>query len=464
MINYLLLNLLFKENKVKSLSHQIFIIIALILFMRTAQADIIDANEAYDNKDFTTAFNEYQELSKLGNETAIYNSAVMLMNGEGVAIDLIKAYAWSSLLNDENKPEWNNLTKTLHQQFNQEQRAQAETMASEFRSLYGSESIYAKLAPITYQEKESSTKEHEFDIKILERKAPRYPMTALRNGNQGWVRLGFYVYPDGSARDFYVIESVPEGMFDEVSINAVSQFKFDVNYKQGIEPYPIQSRQTIQYELNVSDETSLAKSYNEHLEKLEKLAKKGHPDAQYYYALAASSRSMINKYVELDDVSVNEWLLKAAQNGNHDAQYQLGQNILSGKGCKVEKQKGVDWLVYAADKGHAKSARQAYKMLTKSAYLNNTNKPPSHWLKKAAEGGDPESQLDYAHHLAFSTPEPESTTLISKYLKAFLKERDKNVKYYQTMAQLYILKGNPKKAEKELKKAQKMAKKLGWKI
>lgn len=260
-----------------------------------------------------------------------------------------------------------------------------------------------------------------------------------------------------------MIESVPEGKFDEATLEAVEHFKFKVSFAEGIEPYPVTATQTIQYELAVNDKNILSKLYKKHLKKLENLAHKGHPDAQYYYALAASSQSLVNNYVKLDDVQVNDWLLKAAQNGNLDAQYQLGQNILSGKGCKVEKQKGIDWIVYAADKGHPKAARKAYHLLTKNQHLNNTNLAPEHWLKQAADQGDPESQLEYAHFLAIKGNKTDKVQ-IEKYLEQYLKERNKSVKYHQVKAQLYQLEGNPKKAQKELKKAKKMAKKLGWEI
>lgn len=430
----------------------------------TTSADILDARNAYDNKDYESAFTQYMELARLGNGQARYNVAVMYFKGQGTDKDLAKAYGWAQLVDYETDNEFIDLVAEIEKKLNDQELEEAQSEAQKIKAQFGEDAIFSQLAPISYQSQNTENSENEYKLDIIKRPAPRYPVSELRRGTQGWVQVGFDVYPDGSVRNIYVIESIPEGVFDEVTVEAVEQFKFNVSFNDGVDPYPVTARQTIQYELAVKDKNKLTNLYQVRLEKLEKLAKQGHPDAQYYYALAASSKSLINKYIKLNDVEVNQWLLKSAQNGNLDAQYHLGQNILSGKGCQIEKQKGIDWIVHAADKGNAKAARKAYHLLTKNSQLNNTDYPPEHWLQKAADAGDPESQLEYAHFLAFNQPSAATIPMVQKYLKNYLKERDKSVKYHQVMAQLYTLENNEKKANKELKKAKKLAKKLGWEI
>jgi TonB family protein len=439
------------------------LILTLTMICTAVSADILDASEAYQNQDYESAFEQYLELAHLGNTQARYNVAVMYFQGQGVAKNLNKAYGWAKLIDFETNSDLINLVNEIEKQLTPAELDQAKQMAKHIQAEYGDDEIFSKLAPISYQPNNNNSSE-EYTLKITQRHAPRYPKAELQKLRQGWVRAGFDVYPDGSVRNLYVIESVPEGVFDEVTLEALEKFKFDINFKEGVKPYPIQVTQMVQFELAVKNKKKLAQVYKEHVEKLEDLAHKGHPDAQYYYALAASAQSPINQYIKLDHVEVNDWLLKAAQNGNLDAQYLLGQNILSGKGCQVEKQKAIDWIVFAADKGHAKSARTAFHLLTKSDQLNNTNKPPEYWLKKAADGGDPESQLEYAHFLAFSQKNSEAISSAKRLLKQYLKERDKSVKYHQVMAQLYTLENDEKKAKKEMKKANKLAKKLGWDI
>lgn len=442
-------------------------ITALFTFLMptVSLADIIDANEAYEAQNYKSALNQYLDLAQLGSNQAKYNVAVMYFKGLGTEKDLAKALGWAQLVDENENKAVIPLLQTIKQELNTGDTEAIIAAANEITEQYGHDVILQKLAPIAYQDKNSPANDtSQFELVIIDRPAPKFPMSALRSGTQGWVRTGFDVYPDGSVRNIYVIESVPEGVFDEVTIEAINQFRFKVTYAEDVEPYPVSARQMIQYELAVKDKEKLTNRYQEHLDKLKKFADKGHPDAQYYYALAASSQSLISNYVKLDEVEVNQWLLKAAQNGQLEAQYLLGQNILSGKGCKVEKQKGINWIVNAANQGHAKSARKSYHLLTKNNQLNQTNLPPEFWLKKAAENGDPESQLEYAHFLVFSQTDATLIAEAEDYLKRYLKARDKSVKYHQTMAQIYKLNNHDKKAQKELKKAEKMAKKLGWEI
>ncbi|MGJ8663306.1 MAG: TonB family protein [Marinicella sp.] len=439
------------------------LILLMCLFTQAALADFIDATEAYNNKEYQHAYADFKALALLGNKRAQFNIAVMHLNGEYVEQDMIKAYAWGKLAEHPDHPDFAQIRIKLSKSFSEQELSQAEQAYDVLNAEYGDAQIHTKLSPIEYVADNDSDSSSEFTIHPIERKAPRYPMKEVRYGTQGWVRVEFEVFPDGSTRNPVVIESVPEGAFDEVTIEAIQGFKFKVAFKDNVNPYPVTAQQLIQYKLPIKDKKSVAEMYQERLQKLKVQAENGHPTAQYYYALAASSQSMVSDFVDIEPVAANQWLLKSAQNGNLDAQYQLGYNILTGKGCQVEKQKGVDWIVHAAEQGHAKSARQAYRQLTKLNFLNNTEKPPHYWLKKAADNGDPEAQLDYAQFLA-ETADTNSISTARSYLKSYLKERDKNVKYHQTIAQLYRLENNESKAIKAQKKAEKLAKKLGWEI
>jgi TPR repeat protein len=272
------------------------------------------------------------------------------------------------------------------------------------------------------------------------------------------------VYPDGSVRHPYVIESVPSGVFDEVTLDAIAGFRFKLTFKDGVEPHPIHARQMIQFTLPTgqSDE-SLADIYQQRLDTLRQQADAGHPDAQYYYALAASSRSLIKDHVNLSAESVNDWLLKAAQNGQLDAQYQLGYNIFYGKGCQADKQRGVNWLTLAAQNGHPKAARQAHRLLQRHDLHSASDQPSDYWLLKAAESGDVEAKLDYAAHLVNAPAlTAEHSTLVNQLLKGYREERDPTVTYHQVMARYHSLMGDDKKAARAHNKAVKLADKLGW--
>ncbi len=444
------------------------LIVILCLNIKLAQADFDTASEAYNNKRYETAYNEFHRLAKIGNKRAQFNLGVMYLNGEFVTKDLYKAYAWGKLSEHADRPEFGQISSTLEKQFSPEELQQATAAFEQLKANFGDARIYTSLSPIKYQSPEQAKKSKTFDVNIIERKAPKFPEKAYHQGIQGWVTMGFDIYPDGSVRHPYVIESFPANVFDEATIDAVSKFKFAVNFKDGVEPHPVMATQTIEYQMKTRDSASvqnrIKQKFQERLAKLKSFAEQDAAQAQYVYAVAGSA-NLIPEDSRITAEEANQWLLKAAQNGHVQAQYHLGRNILRGKGCQVEKQKGIDWIVFAAEQGHPKSSRLAYRLLTKHEHLNNTDKAAEHWLKLAAENGDPEAQLDYAQHLVFDTDQPAQHTAEAKsWLQAYDKNRDKSVAYYLVKAQIHRLEKQPKQAEKAQKKAAKMAKKLGWEI
>lgn len=441
------------------------IFILLCIYLAPSSADFDDATAAYANKQYELAYHEFKRLAKIGNKRAQFNLGVMYLNGEYVENDLILAYAWGKLSEHKARPEFTQISQTIAQQLNPKELAKAEKAYDDLDELYGEAQIYSQLSPIVYQASTKKQKESpDYTAETIERKAPRYPKEAYYDRLQGWVTVGFEIHPDGTARNPYVMDAYPPNVFESATLKAVQKFKFNVNFKSGVDPYVTYARQTFEYSLeNLVNANKLRQYYDERLQQLLSLAKQGSAKSQYLYALAASS-NFINKNNKMSQEEVNEWLLKSAQNGHLEAQYHLGNNILRGKGCKVEKQKAVDWIVYAAEQGHPKSSRKAYQLLTKNNHLNNTNKPPEYWLKQAAKNGDADSQIDYAEYLAKQVnADTNDLKLARTMLEKQADQRDKSVKWYQISAMIYQLQGDSKKANKHSKKADKLAKKLGWK-
>jgi len=441
---------------------KITLILLLIFISSHVKADFNDALINYENKHYTAAFNEFNRLARIGNKRAQFNLAVMYLNGQAVNQDLKKAYAWGKLSENDEYPEFSQIAKQLTEQFNTEELNQAKLAFETINQQFGDAQIYTQLSPIEYQSPD--TRSTEFTLKTINRKAPRFPKEALSKGIQGWVTVGFEIFPDGSARHPYVIESFPEGIFDEVSTDVIHYFKFAISYSEDVEPFSIEARQTIEFELNLSDtkRNKLKEIYAKRLDNLKSLADQGSASAQYTYALAASS-NLINEDNKIKPSEVNEWLLKSAQNGHVEAQYYLGRNIFRGQGCQIEKQKGIDWIVYAAEQGHPKSAKLVHKLLTQHNNLNNTDKPAVYWLQQSAEGGNADSQLDYAEYLINQdTVNPDNIQLARNYLNSSAQHRKKSYQWYLVSSQIYRQEGNSKKAISQLKKANKLAKKYGW--
>ena len=61
-----------------------------------------------------------------------------------------------------------------------------------------------------------------FDLAVpLTRKDPVYPPDALEEGIEGWVLLEFDILPNGKVENPRVIDSRPEGLFEEAALEAI---------------------------------------------------------------------------------------------------------------------------------------------------------------------------------------------------------------------------------------------------
>jgi len=66
----------------------------------------------------------------------------------------------------------------------------------------------------------------ESDLVTLFKPPPAYPRNALAKGIEGYVIVEYTVTAIGTTRDIRVIESDPQGVFEEASIAAASRFKY----------------------------------------------------------------------------------------------------------------------------------------------------------------------------------------------------------------------------------------------
>lgn len=62
---------------------------------------------------------------------------------------------------------------------------------------------------------------------------PRYPPTALRSGQEGWVDLDFTVTAEGNVANVRITDSQPRRVFDRAATDAINQWKFSPAVKDG---------------------------------------------------------------------------------------------------------------------------------------------------------------------------------------------------------------------------------------
>lgn len=68
----------------------------------------------------------------------------------------------------------------------------------------------------------------------LVRVEPRYPLTAARNGVEGWVRLRFDISPTGTVDNPVVIEAHPPGVFERAVLKAIKGWKYRPMIRNGV--------------------------------------------------------------------------------------------------------------------------------------------------------------------------------------------------------------------------------------
>jgi len=87
------------------------------------------------------------------------------------------------------------------------------------------------------------------DAVLINSVQARYPRTALRRGQQGWVQVQFTVDTDGKVTKARVVDARPKRVFDRAALNAVDRWKFRPALRNG-QPFPVTMSRRIEFKLN----------------------------------------------------------------------------------------------------------------------------------------------------------------------------------------------------------------------
>lgn len=72
------------------------------------------------------------------------------------------------------------------------------------------------------------------EIKPLVNVQPVYPRRAAQRGIQGWAVVSFTVTETGGVRDVIVVDAEPKDVFNQASIKAAEQFRYQPRYVDGV--------------------------------------------------------------------------------------------------------------------------------------------------------------------------------------------------------------------------------------
>lgn len=71
------------------------------------------------------------------------------------------------------------------------------------------------------------------DARPIVRISPRYPVPALRDGIEGWVRMSFSINATGGVEDVTVIDAEPARVFNREAIRALRKWKYKPRVEGG---------------------------------------------------------------------------------------------------------------------------------------------------------------------------------------------------------------------------------------
>ena len=80
---------------------------------------------------------------------------------------------------------------------------------------------------------------------------PRYPTTALRNSQEGWVDVQYTVNVDGSVSNISVVSAEPHHVFDSAAVDALRRAKFSPAMRDGT-AIASQQQKRIEFKLSTS--------------------------------------------------------------------------------------------------------------------------------------------------------------------------------------------------------------------
>jgi uncharacterized protein len=316
------------------------LLLIICLLVLPLKADFYSALDAYEAGQYETAYRQFLDIAAIGEKRAQFNLGVMYFQGQHVQKDINQAYAWIKLATDSetmNQDHVNALTQIEKQVTNKDQ---AEQLYQQLVSQYSTEVLIDILYPKLVDTNGGASFNAE-PSKIIQ---PRYPHKAAMGRVQGWTRFSFDLDKQGVPRNIHLVESFPQGVFDKSSMKAVNQWRFKPATDSQGNPVAQQNvRYSMEFRMSGSGPLGLKEGvYQEQLA----LAKQGDANAQFSIGYF-EKKFNISKGKE----NPNSWFLKAALQGQTEAQYQLGQSLIYGQGCFQDQSKGVEWLARAANSG-----------------------------------------------------------------------------------------------------------------
>jgi len=387
-------------------SFSLVLILAFLPFL--AFADFDQAVKLHQGKKFEAAFAEFYRLAQLGDYESQFNVGAMYLQGQGVAKNVSKAYAWLALAAQDGKKSHIAARDKVYDALNPEQKLSAEKETAVIATLYNDAALQEKLRPVF-----SQVSNAQFEVLPIHRVIPKYPIEMSQKGVSGFADIVFMVDRNGYTRNQGVI-SYSSREFALAAVEALKQWRFRPLMVNG---KPVEVYGQIQrFNFKINDADYAEGRIKSRAEKLKKKAEAGNPVDQVDYAYFLQILPTITG-VELEDKNYNDWYWRAANGGNSKAQFLLGKNMLWGQACSADTAKSMYWLERAAGQGATDAQYLLAIEMLSGARLARNDAVAIAWLEKAAETGNDNARLKLAWFYATST---QPTSRNGKMAESFL--------------------------------------------
>ncbi len=452
------------RKNLRSLFFQLGLSTLLIIALTApSMASFSNAMKIYQDGRFEEAKISFEAMASIGDPSSLFNLGVMYFRGESVDKDPVTAYvlmkiATENALNSD-------FEKTAQVIFSKLTNQQKQDIDSSYKLLsqrYSLSSVNQNVFPTLLNDEDCPP-----ELEPIRKANLVYPRSQLKSGKTGLVHSDYTISPEGYPREVNVTRATNR-TFAKAAIKGIEQSL----YKPTLDGMPINKRVASVFLINLKEgDRFTTESFERQLETLKEESESGDVVAQYKYADSLNTYRRFKHYFKEQRFQyreANEWYIKSAQGGLANAQFELGRNMLEGRGCEVDRENGFKWIKASAIGGYSRA--QTYLATAELSGVASTSEG-SHavvnWLRNAAQG----DQFNYHPKLLLawelvasaekSLLNPDEALELIKDKPYYFSDR---IRILETEAAAYAQKNQFAKAIQLQKKAAKIAKNKEWKI
>ena len=436
---------------------------AAYLLTSNSHASFEKAMETYSAGHFEKAKVAFETMASIGDSSSLFNLGVMHYRGEAVKQDSVKAYVLMKIANESvNVESFSKTAQAVYSSLDNTQKSYAKDLYSEIIEIYGHKNIEANIFPSLLDDKDCPP-----DLKPISRGVAVYPKSELVNGKLGLVHTELTVSPEGYPREVNITSSTSKA-FSKATLKAFEAYIYppSLNGKPKIE------RTVTIYKIDIQKgDTFRTKAVSEKLNTLKEKSEGGDAVAQFLYGRDLNTYRYFDDYLvdeKFQYKEANKWYAKSASSGIVNAQFEIGRNMLEGRGCKVDTENGFKWIKASAVGGYSPAQKYlATSELAGESITGNSSKSIISWLRNAVQ----DEQRNYSSKLLLAwelVSSPEKSLLNPDEALELIKNKplefSDKIRILETKAAAFAQKNNFKKAVKFQTKAANLAQKKKWTI